>query len=123
MTRQPPTDLGEDTHRVILQGRALVRAIQALETIEPSSWFERAISGVLVKAYRRRLRAIIGAAPSWVGGRILEAMEIDGVQQFIVACPKDVTMYMDALKTTGQEDRLVVRDLIELVHEALEPVP
>jgi Fe-S oxidoreductase len=52
--------------------------------------------------------------------RIREAMEIEGVEQFIVACPKDVTMYMDALKTTSQEDRLAVRDLIELVHEAVE---
>lgn len=52
--------------------------------------------------------------------RIREAIQLNGVQQFIVACPKDVTMYMDALKTTGQEERLVVRDLIELVHEAVE---
>jgi hypothetical protein len=37
----------------------------------------------------------------------------------VVACPKDVTMYRDAIKTTGYEDRLVVKDLIELVHDAL----
>jgi len=37
----------------------------------------------------------------------------------VVACPKDVTMYQDAVKTTGQEGRLVVKDLVELVHEAL----
>jgi hypothetical protein len=30
-----------------------------------------------------------------------------------------VTMYQDALKTTGQEARLVVQDIVELVHEAL----
>ncbi len=53
--------------------------------------------------------------------RIGEAMGIEGLSQFIVACPKDVTMYLDALKTTGLEDRLAVRDLIEVVHEALEP--
>ena len=29
--------------RVISQGRALVRAIEALAGIEPSSWFERAL--------------------------------------------------------------------------------
>lgn len=52
--------------------------------------------------------------------RIREAMEIEGVQQFIVACPKDVTMYRDALKTTEQDGHLAVRDLIELVHEAVE---
>lgn len=51
--------------------------------------------------------------------RIREAVGLGGVQVFVVACPKDVTMYRDALKTTGHEDRLVVKDLIELVHEAL----
>jgi Fe-S oxidoreductase len=51
--------------------------------------------------------------------RIREAAELDGVTTFVVACPKDVTMYRDAVKTTGHEDRLVVKDLIELVHEAL----
>lgn len=53
--------------------------------------------------------------------RIREAAELDGVTTFIVACPKDVTMYQDAVKTAGQEDRLAVKDLIELVHEALSP--
>ncbi len=51
--------------------------------------------------------------------RIREAVQLDGVSAFIVACPKDVTMYRDAVKTTGHEDRLAVKDLIELVHEAL----
>jgi Fe-S oxidoreductase len=51
--------------------------------------------------------------------RIREAVELDGVTTFVVACPKDVTMYQDAVKTTGHEDRLVVKDLIELVYEAL----
>ena len=61
--------------QIISQGHALARAIQALETIEPSAGFERAIARLLVKACRRRLRAIIATAPSWVGGRILEAVE------------------------------------------------
>jgi len=51
--------------------------------------------------------------------RIREAVKLDGVEVFIVACPKDVTMYRDAVKTTGLEDRIVVKDLIELLHEAL----
>jgi Fe-S oxidoreductase len=52
--------------------------------------------------------------------RIREAAELDGVTTFVVACPKDVTMYRDAVKTTGHEDRIVVKDLMELVHEALQ---
>ena len=51
--------------------------------------------------------------------RIREAVALDGVTAFVVACPKDITMYRDAVKTTGQESRLVVKDLIELVHEAM----
>lgn len=51
--------------------------------------------------------------------RIREAMALDGIQAFIVACPKDLTMYRDAVKTTGNEKALAVRDLIELVYEAL----
>lgn len=51
--------------------------------------------------------------------RIEEAVGLEDVQVFIVACPKDVTMYKDAVKTTGHEGRMVVKDLIELVQEAL----
>jgi Fe-S oxidoreductase len=51
--------------------------------------------------------------------RIREAVELDEVTGFVVACPKDVTMYQDAVKTTGNEERLAVMDLIEVVHAAL----
>lgn len=51
--------------------------------------------------------------------RMHEAAALAGVTEMVVACPKDITMYRDAVKTTGYEDRLVVKDLIELVHDAL----
>jgi Fe-S oxidoreductase len=51
--------------------------------------------------------------------RIREAVALDGVSNFIVACPKDITMFRDAVKTTGYEAKIVVKDLIELVHEAI----
>jgi Fe-S oxidoreductase len=51
--------------------------------------------------------------------RIREAASLEGIQSFIVACPKDLTMFRDAVKTTGYEKSLVVKDLIELVNEAL----
>ena len=38
---------------------------------------------------------------------------------FIVTCPKDMVMYSDAVKTTGSEGRIEVRDLIQLVAEAV----
>jgi Fe-S oxidoreductase/nitrate reductase gamma subunit len=51
--------------------------------------------------------------------RIREAAALEGVQTFVVACPKDVTMFRDAVKTTGNENKLQVKELIELVYEAL----
>jgi Fe-S oxidoreductase len=51
--------------------------------------------------------------------RIREAVRLENVAAFVVACPKDVTMFRDAVKTTGHEERLTVKDLIELVYEAL----
>jgi Fe-S oxidoreductase len=51
--------------------------------------------------------------------RVREAAALEGVQSLVVACPKDVTMFRDAVKTTGNEERLTVKDLIELVYEAL----
>ncbi|MEX2268234.1 MAG: (Fe-S)-binding protein, partial [Acidimicrobiia bacterium] len=49
--------------------------------------------------------------------RIREAATLD-VERFVVACPKDFTMYTDAAKTTGHDDRLRVIDVIQLVDEA-----
>jgi Fe-S oxidoreductase len=51
--------------------------------------------------------------------RIDEAVSLNDVTEFIVACPKDVTMYQDAVKTTGNEEKIQVKDLIELVHAAI----
>jgi hypothetical protein len=43
---------------------------------------------------------------------------------FVVACPKDVTMYEDAIKTSGHQGDIELRELSELVLESLnlEPV-
>lgn len=51
--------------------------------------------------------------------RIREAAALPGIQAFIVACPKDLTMFKDAVKTTGNEQNLAVKDLIDLIAEAL----
>jgi Fe-S oxidoreductase len=49
--------------------------------------------------------------------RIREAVAV-GVNYFVVACPKDFVMYTDAVKTTGNEERIQVVDLIQLVDRA-----
>jgi Fe-S oxidoreductase/nitrate reductase gamma subunit len=54
--------------------------------------------------------------------RIREAVALgERVGSFVVACPKDVTMYDDAIKTTGSADRIVLAELSELVAEACLP--
>ena len=56
--------------------------------------------------------------------RIDEAVALGGIDLFTVACPKDVTMYEDAIKTSGHQGEIELRELSELVLEALvlEPV-
>jgi Fe-S oxidoreductase len=51
--------------------------------------------------------------------RIEEALEIADVRHFVVACPKDATMYRDAVKTSGHDGQIDVKDLAELVEEAV----
>jgi len=42
-----------------------------------------------------------------------------GLEVYVVSCPKDLTMFEDALKTTGNEGKFVVKELIELIREAI----
>jgi Fe-S oxidoreductase len=51
--------------------------------------------------------------------RVREAAALAEVSLFVVACPKDIAMFRDAVKTTGNEGKLLVKDLAELVWEAL----
>ena len=51
--------------------------------------------------------------------RVREAASLDGVECLVVACPKDYVMFTDALKTTGLEGKLFVKDVAELVEEAV----
>lgn len=53
--------------------------------------------------------------------RIDEAVALGGIDYFVVACPKDVTMYEDAIKTSGHQGELELRELSELVLESLAP--
>jgi Fe-S oxidoreductase len=51
--------------------------------------------------------------------RIKEAAAIPDLEVYVVSCPKDLTMFEDALKTTGNEGKFVVKELIELIREAI----
>lgn len=90
-----------------------------------------ALSCRLVEMPRNRDRALCcgaGGGRIWMEegqvkerpaeSRVREAAALPGVEYFIVTCPKDLTMYRDAVKTAGLEGRLIVRDLIELAAEA-----
>jgi len=65
------------TDRILRLGKALVRAIEALGSIEPNDPIERA-AGVLLYAYKRRLRGVVEVAPAWVSEQIVSASEHTG---------------------------------------------
>jgi Fe-S oxidoreductase/nitrate reductase gamma subunit len=74
------------------------------------------------RIWMKELRAEGSRRPS--EQRIDEAVGLGELDYFVVACPKDVTMYEDAIKTSGHQGELELRELSELVLEALElPVP
>jgi Fe-S oxidoreductase len=52
--------------------------------------------------------------------RVREAART-GAGVLVVACPKDLVMFQDALKRTGLEGKLAVREIVELVQEAVIP--
>jgi Fe-S oxidoreductase/cytochrome b561 len=62
-------------------------------------------------------------APRPSESRIDEAVALGGVRFFVVACPKDVTMYEDAIKTSGHQGEIELRELSELVLAALALEP
>ncbi|WP_249010616.1 (Fe-S)-binding protein [Conexibacter sp. DBS9H8] len=55
--------------------------------------------------------------------RIQEAVELGPIDYFVVACPKDAAMFSDAVKSTGNEDKFAVKEITELMAEALFPEP
>ena len=50
--------------------------------------------------------------------RVAEALET-GADVLAVSCPYEVPRFEDSLKVLGGDDRMVVRDVMELVAEAL----
>jgi Fe-S oxidoreductase len=63
-----------------------------------------------------RIREALATLASMTNGRGAPA---ESKLLFVVACPKDIIMYTDAVKTTGNEDKIEVRDIVQLVEESL----
>ncbi|MFQ6083239.1 MAG: (Fe-S)-binding protein [Candidatus Aminicenantia bacterium] len=51
--------------------------------------------------------------------RVKEAASLKDVQYLVVACPKDYIMFTDAIKSAGLEGKLLVKDIAELIYEAI----
>jgi Fe-S oxidoreductase len=64
-----------------------------------------------------------GDGPRPAESRIHEATSLGELDHFVVCCPKDVTMYEDAIKTTGRQDQISLAELSELVLEAVDTSP
>ncbi len=60
---------------LIDQGRALVRAIEALEDIDTRGWFARSMGRLLHAAYEHRLDEIVELLPDEIVGEIAQAGE------------------------------------------------
>lgn len=52
--------------------------------------------------------------------RMEEAARLGEIDYFITCCPKDLTMFEDARKTSGHEEEFLVKDIAELVAQAIE---
>ena len=52
--------------------------------------------------------------------RIREALNLGNIEHFVVSCPKDLTMYRDAVKTSGNECKITVSDIAEFVADAMQ---
>ncbi|MDR5695739.1 MAG: (Fe-S)-binding protein, partial [Armatimonadota bacterium] len=50
--------------------------------------------------------------------RVKEAVEV-GAEILAVCCPYEVSRFEDSVKATGNEGKLLVRDIIELIDEAM----
>jgi len=101
---------------------------------EPPRRILRALGVELVEMPRHRERSFCcgaGGGRVWIEdtpgvrerpaeGRVREAAALPGVTTMVVACPKEIGMFGDAVKTTGNEGKLVIRDIAELIAEALE---
>jgi hypothetical protein len=65
----------------------------------------------------KELRVEDGPRPS--ESRIVEAVALGDVSVFVTACPKDVTMFTDAIKSSGHEGVIELREIAELLLESL----
>jgi Fe-S oxidoreductase len=69
------------------------------------------------RIWMKELKAEGAPRPSEL--RIDEAVGLGNIDYFVVACPKDVTMYEDAIKTSGHQGEIELRELSELVWESI----
>lgn len=120
VTYHDPCTLGRaNRNDVYEEPRQLLKEIPGLEFIEMSH--NRANS----------LCCGGGGGGNWLDGftwerthtrtsewRVEEALEA-GAQVLAVACPYDIPRFEDAVKTTGHEKELVVKDVVELLADAI----
>ncbi len=121
VTYHDPCTLGR-YNGVYEQPRSVIRAV-GLELVEmprnrDNSFCCGAGGG---RIWMKELRKEGSQRPS--ENRIDEAVALEGVEYFVVACPKDVTMYEDAIKTSGHAGDIQLREISELVLEALDLTP
>ena len=121
VTYHDPCHLGRD-NKVYEPPRDVMKAL-GIELVEmprnrDNSFCRGARGG---RIWMKELKKENAQRPS--ENRIDEAVALGRIQYYPVACPKDVTMYEDAIKTSGHADDIELREISELVLEALDLEP
>jgi Fe-S oxidoreductase len=105
---------------VIDEPRALLAALPGVEIVEMEHWGINTIccggggGGMWLDTFYKAK-----GHPRLSDRRVEEAIET-GADVLAVSCPYEVPRFEDSLKVLGYDDRMVVKDVMELVAEALE---
>lgn len=75
--------------RMLRRDGTRIRTTVAPEATEPTEAIEKAMLWLLPQAHRQRLRAIIEAAPSWMGEEILSVSQAIGEKRAAVWMSED----------------------------------
>ena len=117
VTYQDPCYLGKH-NRIYEEPRTLLKAIPGLEMVEMERNRENSLC---CGGGGGRMWADFDEATHLAEIRVLEALDT-GAEVLATACPFCLINFEDAVKVLDKEDALVVRDVSEILFEAMRPV-
>ncbi|MFH0914803.1 MAG: (Fe-S)-binding protein [Chloroflexota bacterium] len=116
VTYHDPCYLGKQ-NRVFEEPRSIIKAIPGVTFVEFDRSRERSLC-CEGGGGRMFVEAASDSGPRLAEIRVREAVEM-GAEVLATACPFCLLNLEDAVKTTGNQEKIAVRDIMELVAEAL----